>query len=525
MAKIVDPDQLNQATEIVITTGTKTIQLLAAGNLNDIAPGVTSGVTLQAVYSFLKEEWMTDTALNKFRFPIKAIYEAKFIMVNSWGWEDAQTRDLIRDAGWQESDSNEYATIISLGLMDDDAVDQPYYQNVTGFDQTTINFDKTGRLDEPIMIYGGSAEVDYRGFLKVFLREELKTSDEYNLLTAQGYAALTYIAYRLPLSNQDDASMNATYDDTYIEGNQPFTSMQLQYYPGAKYATASATTYVVDDVVLDGASVKRWAICTTAGTIVEPATAYASFGGTSGWIAYPGERQVGANYYAFNRAVVCDSGNKADTEEFYAFSQYSNRQTTDINDDPEVLSAGVYYGNVAVRLCYFIGNTLHSWAGVCFDNYDPNSVNDLVLHDITEDGGGLDSEGVPLVSTERTYPYTAAGNMVFNADLVNDSDAEYWMYFASAGTAIFDTSTALVVNDNSSNPISGSVPTSVIAFDFDYTNNVQGGRTSNSNAEVVVVAMGLDGAEWVEASFTITQNTGLTFPVNAPTERNYSNPS
>jgi len=523
--KIVDPDQLNQATEIVIATGAKTIQLLSAGNLNDTAPGVTSGVTLQAVYSFLKEEWMTDTALNKFRFPIKAIYEAKFIMVNSWDWADAQTRDLIRDAGWQEVGTNEYATIISLGLMDDDAVDQPYYQNVTGFDQTKIDFDKTGRLNEPIMIYGGSAAVDYRGFLKAFLREELKTSDEYNLLTAQGYAALTFIAYRLPLSNADDASMNATYDDTYIAGNQPFTSMQLQYYPGADYSTASATTYVANDVVLDGASTPRWAICTTGGTIVEPATAYASFGGTSGWIAYPGERQVGTNYYAFNRAIVCDSGNKADTEEFYAFGQYSNRQATDINDDPEVLSAGVYYGNVAVRLCYFVGSTLYSWPGVCFDNYDPNAVNDLSLQDITVDGGGLDSEGVPITSTARTYPFTAAGEMVFNVDLVNDTDAEYWMYFASAGTAIYDSTSATIVNDKSSNPISGTVPTSVIAFDFDYTYNNQGGRTPNTDADVIVVAMGLNGAEWVEASFTITENTGLTFPVNAPTERNFSNPT
>lgn len=525
MAKIVDPDQLNQNTEIVITTATKKIQLLIAGNLNDTAPGVTSGVTLQAVYSFLKEEWMTDSALNKFRFPIKAIYEAKFIMVNGWDWEDDQTRDLIRDAGWQEVGTNEYATVISLGLMDDDAVDQPYYQHDAGFDQTKIDFDKTGRLNEPIQIYGGSAAVDYRDYLKVFLREEMKTSDEYNLLSAQGYAALTYIAYRLPLSNQDDASMNETYTDTYIEANQPFTSMQIQYYPGSKYETASATTYATSEVVLDGASTPRWAICTTAGTVVEPATAYASFGGTSGWIAYQGERQVGSSYYAFNRAIKCDTGNKADTEELYAFAQYSNRQTTDINDDPETLSAGVYYGNVAVRFCYFIGTTLYSWAGVCFDNYDPNSTNDIRLNDITVDGGGLDSEGVPLVSTTRQYPFTAAGDMVFNTDLVDDSDAEYWMYFASAGTAIFDTSTALIVNDNSSNPITGSVPTSTISFDFDYTNNSQGGRTPNTDADVVIVAMGLDGAEWVEASFTITQNTGLTFPVNAPTERNYSNPA
>jgi len=138
MAKIVDPDQLTQSTEIIITTGAKTIQLLAAGNLDDDAPGVTSGVTLQAVYSFLKEEWMTDSALNKFRFPIKAIYEAKFIMVNGWDWADEQTRDLIRDAGWQETNGDEYATIISLGLMDDDANDQAYYQHTSGSGQFSV---------------------------------------------------------------------------------------------------------------------------------------------------------------------------------------------------------------------------------------------------------------------------------------------------------------------------------------------------------------------------------------------------
>ena len=56
MAKLVAPDSLNQATEVVINTGAKTIQLLVAGNLADSNPGSTSGVTLQAVYSFLKEE-------------------------------------------------------------------------------------------------------------------------------------------------------------------------------------------------------------------------------------------------------------------------------------------------------------------------------------------------------------------------------------------------------------------------------------------------------------------------------------
>ena len=70
MAKIVDPDFLRQTTEVVIDTAGKTIQLLVAGNLDDNNPGSTSGATLQALYSFLKEEWKTDAALNKFKFPI-----------------------------------------------------------------------------------------------------------------------------------------------------------------------------------------------------------------------------------------------------------------------------------------------------------------------------------------------------------------------------------------------------------------------------------------------------------------------
>ena len=101
MTKLFDPDSLNQGTEVVLDTGAKTIQLLVAGNLNDIAPGKTSGVTGQAVYSFLKEEWKTDNALNKFRFPIQMIYEAAFILINGWTFADQTTINLLRDAGFQ----------------------------------------------------------------------------------------------------------------------------------------------------------------------------------------------------------------------------------------------------------------------------------------------------------------------------------------------------------------------------------------------------------------------------------------
>jgi len=88
----------------------------------------------------------------------------------------------------------------------------------------------------------------------------------------------------------------------------------------------------------------------------------------------------------------------------------------------------------------------------------------------------------------------------------------------------FDTASAIVVDDNGGTDISGQVTQQNITFDFNYDGNVQGGRTASTDAPVVVVAQGLNDSEWVFAEFTITEATGLSFPVNAPDELTYSNP-
>jgi hypothetical protein len=114
--------------------------------------------------------------------------------------------------------------------------------------------------------------------------------------------------------------------------------------------------------------------------------------------------------------------------------------------------------------------------------------------------------------------------MVFNDALKDDTDGKFWMYFKDANGNAFNTAAAIIVEDNASSPITGTIPTNSIAFTFDYAGNAQGGRTPGTDAIVIVVAMGLDGAEWVEGEFLITENVGLSFPVNAGVERNFSNP-
>lgn len=86
MAKLVDPDSLSgqdpTPTEVILDTTAKTIQLVVAGNLFNTSPGSTSGVTLQCVYSYLKEEWKTVAALNKFKFPIKMYTKTDGTFIN-----------------------------------------------------------------------------------------------------------------------------------------------------------------------------------------------------------------------------------------------------------------------------------------------------------------------------------------------------------------------------------------------------------------------------------------------------------
>jgi hypothetical protein len=83
---------------------------------------------------------------------------------------------------------------------------------------------------------------------------------------------------------------------------------------------------------------------------------------------------------------------------------------------------------------------------------------------------------------------------------------------------------AVLVHDNSSTDIAGNISGSTtIPFDYDYDGNLQGGRTPATDADVTIVAIGLNSAQYVVATGTITRATGLDFSLVAPLERNYSN--
>ena len=466
MAKVVDPDQLEQNVSVTITPGTSgTIQLIPGGGSylkwHD-------GVTLQCVYSFLKEEWKEDPNLIKYPFPMIAITEEQFELINNWNWANLVTKRHLRDGGWAlkspDGDSKEeYCNITTLGSFNENTDRGYYVQSTPTSSGTPSGFFFRNEVNEAVQIYGVAehfqghpAGADYTDNFVAFLREQADTYAKYDLLTEQNIAALTYKKYAMPLSSTSD-SVKITHTDSEIGGGGVWANVDISY-----YKTKQA-------------------------------------------------REIGGVNYNFH-VIIEGDGQTAET--IYEKVQYLLRQDSDINEN----TPPIVRGDIADTLLQFTGDTLatkyvEGWGGTYIDNYDLDDINRLEFYDDT--------------NTKRTEPYTATGSLLFNDNLTNDADAKYWMFFTSVPDGSYATSGAICVRDTNSNGISGYVSAAVdgaIAYSFAYDTNDQGGRTIKTNADVTVVAIGLETAQFVKTTGTITRSTGNNISMVAALERNYSNP-
>ena len=312
MAIINDPDDLNQGVEVTINPTAKTIALNLAGNLSD------DGVTGQALYSFLKEEWRSDNTLIAYDFPQVSITPEQFEFIDDWTPGNEQTRTLIRNAGWREITEagdikREYTGIVSLG--DIDLADTAYYAFTS--DANKIDFDFSGPVNQGIQTFGdlSNGNFDKRGEeLSVFIRTQGKL---YGLSTTTdiGVSQITYITYRFPLSEADDLKINTTDND--IDTLAPYTGMSITY----------------------GAA----------------------------------SRVIGGVSYDFDVVI---EGNGGTAQEIYNFVQRQLRKPTDID-----AGAGTVIGELADELLEFVGDTLKTKQGVYIDNFNAADTNNIIFVD------------------------------------------------------------------------------------------------------------------------------------------------
>jgi hypothetical protein len=553
MALITDPDSLNDgsvdngSTEVYINTSNRTIKLNTTGNLS------TDGVTMKALYSFLKEEWRNDPNtknLAAFPFPMVPITDESFEVVDGWDFYNDAARYLIRTSGWTVKNTSAATTqkwsgIIGLGSIESN--DQLYMDQLSG----SFNAQLQGQINQAVLILSdsngdGNYDFSKRTSFKIFVREQAQTYDDANLADI-GVTTLDSIAYRFPISTATD--LKVTHADSVITGTSPYPEINVKYFTGSFKRDVDTTNLarhfgVVIDVGthsgVDGAFTSGQSVLTssaggisgsnfTGGTLVIHSGSAKGTYNLSAPVGGNGDKfsitttfpatQTSASFTLYKSASL-----GATAEQIYEKIQYLLRQNRNINAIP----TGSYNvtGKTADLLLRFVGDTLEAGTlnptnpasgstrtGVIIEGFASSDTNRLTFRDNN--------------AVDRTYPYVAVLSLLFGSNLTSDASAKYWVYFTTLPGASddFGQSGATLVNDNSSLPMSGSVSgQSTIQKSFNYDGNVQGGRTAATDADVTVVAIGLVTGQYVRAAGTISRSTSNSITLVAPLERNYENP-
>jgi hypothetical protein len=118
----------------------------------------------------------------------------------------------------------------------------------------------------------------------------------------------------------------------------------------------------------------------------------------------------------------------------------------------------------------------------------------------------------------------------FNDNLVNDPDAEYWVYYTNTPSgANWGQSNAIIVEDADYAQMIGAVTAPQISRTYDYDANTQGGRVPaappGGDVNITGISIGLQTGQYVRANLVgMTRSKQNALSLVAPLERNYDNP-
>lgn len=381
---------------------------------------------------------------------------------------------------------------------------------------------------------------DYRKYFKIFCREWQQTYTSSNfeaigLDTGTTGSGATYQAYRYPLTNAADpdivdgagAALNeSTVSSGGISGlNNPYANVTIDYLrasTGEIYNITrdiqDSTAYAIGDVVYYPTDGNWYAtlVAHTTGTGDDPSA------NVTRYEVYEGQRAVGVNgNQAFNIIIDGDTTVAANVSgdnrlrTIYQSVQFQLRQNEDI-DRGVSTPDGTVTGKTADELLSFVGPTLVTAQGVYIDSYNSQDNNDITMTATDNASGAANSV---------EFDFKAQITLNFGQNLIDDTNAKYFLFFANAGGNLYGTTNAILVNDAEATPanITGDVNgASSVTKSFDYTGNDQGGRTANTPADVVGVAIGLQTGQYVSSEGTIERNTTNAISLIAALERNYT---
>lgn len=253
VSAVIDANTLELATDDGWTGWTADGSALVYATHIASGGSIEDGVSLQALYSFTKEEWRTDTYatalsddLIRHEYPFEPITSEQMEIGGGdthadWTFFNEYTRKKVRTGGWADKNqaataSAEYTGVVTLGSLDTDA--QVYYQQVSAQNDPT-DFTFQGVVNEVVQIYSSAGGTDLRNYLKIFVRKKGKTYAQSEIADI-GVTQLQTIVNRFPLTHADDSAIEAS--DAQVIGASPFHSAVSTVTASAGVTSATSPT-------------------------------------------------------------------------------------------------------------------------------------------------------------------------------------------------------------------------------------------------------------------------------------------
>lgn len=216
--------------------------------------------------------------------------------------------------------------------------------------------------------------------------------------------------------------------------------------------------------------------------------------------------------------LIPAGGLGATLKHVYTKVQYLLRQNSDID-----LTAGSVTGKTGSLLLNFVGSRLDCGF---FAPANPNGGGTGVMVEGVSNAETNSIRFFDNIAVQREYPFSSSGTLNFNSFLTAGGTGYYRMYFTALPGAGDDygEASAVTVNDAGALAIAGTISSGAIGFTFDYTNNVQGGRTAGTDANFTLVAGNKGSAKPVVVTGSITQSKTINVTATAEQDRAYSNP-
>lgn len=419
------------------------------------------GVTMQAIYSFCVDAWATASKQDS-PFPFYAID-------NLSGQYQIGT-DGATFSGWTFADTDTRNAIRDAGWAE--------YNNA------------------------GVKTAEYCGFIGLGSITPATTVQPYYHL------ASTDSPTNFPFTDQFNVGVKV-YDNVSLDKRTYAKAFVREY--GKKFKssiladTGSSGTgpFKQNFLVSNEDDLKLTTLLGTDASAADAAMAGAPYSGIT--VAYYSANQTRTIAGVSRDFKIIIEANGGTLEQVYAKVQYLLRQNSDINTGG---TAGAKTGKIQDELLRFVGDTLVTSQSVYIDDVLPADSNRVEFYD--------DS------NTLRVNNYTAAGTLEFNSVLVGAGSSYRLMYTTTPGGDDYGEATAITVNNAAGSPITGTISSGSVAFDFDWNGNTQGGFAGSTSRNVTLIAIRPGYGKFAVGTGTITQSKAIKISATAEQDRVYA---